>query len=40
MNRRNFVVVQLLETGHFATETRAEEIAAVMRQFLAMALAV
>jgi hypothetical protein len=27
--------VQLLDTGHFATETHVEEIAAAMLQFLA-----
>jgi pimeloyl-ACP methyl ester carboxylesterase len=28
-------VVQFLDTGHFATETHVEEIAAAMKQFLA-----
>jgi pimeloyl-ACP methyl ester carboxylesterase len=30
--------VQFLDTGHFATETHVEEIAAAMRQFLAPVL--
>ena len=32
-------VVQLLDTGHFATETHVEEIAVAMRKFLAMTAA-